>query len=392
MGGMAFFARKKNVMKKLFALPNIYVLLWALYYTQGTFIAQGSIWSRGVLLMFLFISLYYATLIYLKHQCNRYFKALGVLLLMFTIYGVYGMMSGVSFDYLKLIYLSLLPTFPFYYWSKKELITPGWIRIVFFAIAGVVIVQYFSSVRYIEANYTETDNSVVNIAYEILALLPLLFFWKRKPVIQYVMLAVILAVVLSTVKRGAIIVGALCAVYFLVSSSKESANSTKWYVWLLMVAFIIVGVRYVLNFYENSTYAQLRMENTMMGDSSGRDFIYSNAWKIFIDSNFFNLFFGHGAWATLRYMKVLAHNDWLELLVNQGLLGFFLYLNYWFAFYKTFKRNRVTYIKPVLGMLLIIFFTSTLFSMSYAAMTLPANLALGYSLAINDCGFMKEDN
>lgn len=370
-------------MKKILNLPNLYVLLWALYYTQGTFIAQGSTVSRVVLLLFLSISFYYVVLTYFKYQTNRYFKALGWLLIMFTIYGVIGIMSGVSFDYLKLIYLSLLPTFPIYIWFKQGQITPKWIRVVFVVLVGVIFLQYAASERYIAENYTDTESSVINVAYEVLALLPLLYLWHRRPTIQYVMLAIVLAVVLSTVKRGAIIVGALCAIYFFITTSRESSKKTRWYVWLIIIAFIVISARYVINFYENSTYAQMRVENTRMGDSSGRDIIFSNAWKLFTESNIFNLLFGHGAWATLRSMGVLAHNDWLEILVNQGVLGVVLYLNYWIAFYKTYRKNK-NGAKPILGMLLIILFVSTLFSMSYSAMTLPANLALGFCLAVND--------
>lgn len=384
MGAMDYFALKKNVMKKLFTLPNLYVLLWALYYTQGTFIAQGSTISRVILLLFLSISVYYVFLTYFKRKSNRYFKALGWLLIMFTIYGVIGIMSGVSFDYLKLIYLSLLPTFPIYIWSKQRQITPQWIRIVFIALVVVIAYQYVSAENYIMENYTDTETSVVNVAYEVLALLPLLYFWHRRPAVQYVMLAIILAVVLSTVKRGAILIGAICAVYSLITTSRESYNKkTSWYVWLIIIAFLIIGARYVVNFYENSAYAQMRMERTRMGDSSGRDIIFSNAWKIFIDSNVFNFLFGNGAWATIRLMRIPAHNDWLEILVNQGILGAVLYLNYWLAFYKVFKNSNNN-IKPILGTLVIILFLSTFFSMSYSAMTLPENLALGFALAANE--------
>lgn len=382
-GGMDYVALKKNVMKKLFTLPNLYVFLWALYYTQGLFIARGSTISRLVLLLFLLVSFYYVFITYTKHQSNRYIRALGWLLLLFTIYGVVGIITGVSFDYLKLIYLSLLPTIPFYIWFKQGKISSQWIRIVFIALVGVVIFQYFDSERFIAEKYNDTENSVINVAYEVLALLPLLYFWHRRPTIQYVMLAIVLAVVLSTVKRGAIIVGALCAIYFFITTSRESSKKTRWYVWLIIIAFIVISARYVINFYENNTYAQMRMESTRAGDSSGRDIIFSNALKIFIESDVFNTLFGNGAWATIRLMRIPAHNDWLEILVNQGFFGIVLYLNYWLAFYKVFKNSNNN-IKPILGMLVIILFLSTFFSMSYSAMTLPENLALGFALAANE--------
>lgn len=371
-------------MKKILNIPNLYVLLWALYYTQGMFIAQGSLVSRVVLVLFLSISLYYAYLTYSKYNINTYLKALGLILIMFTFYGVIGMLSGVSFDYLKLIYLSLLPTYPFFVWTKKGDITPQRVRLITIVMVGVVLFQYAAYESFIEENYTDTENSVINIAYEVLALLPLIFFWDRRPTVQYIMLGIILAIVLSTVKRGAIIIAVICAIYFLRYTSREAKNKKKWYVWLLVIVFIIAGSRYVINFYSNSSYAQMRLEQTMGGDSSGRDWIFSKCWEIFINSNVFNMFFGHGAWGTLKMMRILAHNDWLEILVNQGVMGVFLYLYYWKSYYKTFKYARNSRSKVVIGITLIIYFFATFFSMSYSAMTLPANLALGYGLAAMD--------
>lgn len=368
-------------MKKLFSLPTLYVLLWALYYTQGTFIPQGSIISRLVLVLFLTISFFYLFVANVKYKRNSYLKALNVLLLMFTVYGVIAMVNGQGFDYLKMIYLSLLPTYPFYVLRMREKIDTKWIVFAFVVMVLVVAVQYASFLLFIEETYKETENTTVNLGYEILALLPLVYFLKRKPIFQYVVLAAVLVAVLSTVKRGAIIVGALCTVYFIYNSLKNSAKKTKWYVWMLALAFVIIGTRYVGDFFANSEYAQMRLAGTLEGDSSGRDTIFTNAWNIFINSNLFGLLFGHGASATIRLMGIFAHNDWLELLVNQGILGAAVYLFYWLAFYKTFRRDRNLETKPVLGTLLIIYFAATLFSMSYNAMTLPANLALGYCLA-----------
>lgn len=368
-------------MKKIISLPNIYLFLWTVYYTQGVVFSQGNILSKLVLLLFLSISLYYTILTYTKYQIGQYLRALGYLLVMFTVYGVIGVISGVSFDYLKLIYLSLLPTFPLFVWTKEGKISFKWIRTSFFAMVTVISIQYITAVNSISMQYEETENAVVNVAYEVLALIPLLYFWKERPLIQYVMLAIILIVVLSTVKRGAIMIGIVCVSYFFYTTIQGTSKKTKLSIWLLVFVFVVVGTKYVVNFYENSSYAQLRMEQSLEGDSSGRDEIFLDAWTIFINSNPFNMLFGNGAWATLRRMKILAHNDWLEILVNQGLVGVVVYLLYWLSFFKTFINDKNLITRPVLGTLFIIYFFATFFSMSYSAMTLPANLALGYSLA-----------
>lgn len=369
-------------MKKLFTLPNLYVLLWTLYYTQGTFLPQGSVWSRMTVVLFLLISVYDVFYSFIKFRINPYLKVLGVLLLMFSVYGMVLLLREGGFDYLKMIYLSLLPTYSFFVWTKTNKIDVGWIKVAFIIMVGVIIIQYFAELSRIENIYSYTENTTINIAYEILALLPLIYLWRNKPIMQYVILALVLALVVSTVKRGAIIIGALCMVYFIYNSMKYSTQKTKWYIWLVVLAFAVVGARYVINFYANSEYAQLRLEYTLAGESSGRGSIFKQCWNIFVNSNVLGLLLGHGASATIDMLGVAAHNDWLEILVNQGLLGAIVYFIYWINFYKTFKYDKNPETKPILGTLLIIYFMATLFSMSYSAMTLPATLALGYCLAM----------
>ena len=370
-------------MKKILSLPSLYVVLWMLYFTQGTILPFNSIWARIALLVFLTISIYFAIATFVKFKVNNYLKALGILLIMFTIYGLISFFYGGSLDYLKIIYLSLLPTFTFYIFTMRGQIDVFWIRIMFFVFVGVVVIQYFYYMVLLEDKGVDAEKATINVGSNILALLPLIFYWKNKPIIQYVLLALLLAWLLSTIKRGAIIIGALCTFYFLFTSVRGSSKKVKWYIWLLVIVFLIVGTRYLLDFFNNNEYLQLRMENTLEGDSSGRDLIYENAWNVFLNSSFITAVFGHGSWATIRLIGIEAHNDWLEILVNQGVFGITVYLLYWIVFFKTYKREKDKQIRPILGMLIIIYFSLTLFSMSYSDMTLPANLALGYSLAFN---------
>lgn len=370
-------------MKKLFSLPSLYVLLWALYFTQGTIIPRGGIISLVVLGSFLLISGYFLYIANAKFRLNSYFKALNMFLLMFTVYGIHTLLirDTNGLNYLKAIYLSLLPTYTFYVLKLKGKIDENWIRTVFFVMAGVVIVQYAAARMTLIETFGDDETKTINVGYEILSLLPLVLFFKEKPIVQYVLWAVALALILTTVKRGAIIIGALCTVYFIYHSLRNSTRKTRWYVWILVLLFFVIGIRYVANFYANSEYAQSRMELTMQGYSSNRDVLYAQAWNVYINSNMMGLLFGHGTLSTMRLIGNAAHNDWLELLVNQGLLGVALYLYYWLAFFKVYKRGGYPETKRILGMLLIIYFMSTLFSMSYISMTLPSNLALGYCLA-----------
>ena len=71
----------------------------------------------------------------------------------------------------------------------------------------------------------------------------------------------------------------------------------------------------------------------MEGDISGRD----NIAKLIIDyhgtqANVFQIVFGSGSDGTLRLIGAYAHNDWLEILFNQGIVGIIMYVIYWISF------------------------------------------------------------
>ena len=135
---------------------------------------------------------------------------------------------------------------------------------------------------------------------------------------------------------------------------------------------------------QNSAYFNERLEYTLEGNSSGRDRLYSVFWRHFInESNPFLFLFGNGALATLTISFNAAHNDWLEIAINQGLLGILVYVYYWMMFYKTWKKSKFdSEIYLATGLILLVFFMKTLFSMSYNDMTVYDTLCLGYCMGM----------
>ena len=125
-----------------------------------------------------------------------------------------------------------------------------------------------------------------------------------------------------------------------------------------------------------------RIEDTLSGNSSGRDNLYTFFWNYFTENaDFTHYLLGRGANGTLEIYYNYAHNDWLEIAVNQGLLGIIIYAFYWFCFYKTWKHAKNIDSKTILVLTALIFFAKTLFSMSYADMSYVSTSVLGYALA-----------
>ena len=110
-----------------------------------------------------------------------------------------------------------------------------------------------------------------------------------------------------------------------------------------------------------------RINETMEGNSSARNMIYGKIWnEIVTDTSLLHLLFGRGANSSIIVATNYAHNDWLELMINNGLLGVSLGAFFYISLYKTAHRYRRvfgrTYYTAFLMMILVIFLP-TFFSM-----------------------------
>ena len=137
--------------------------------------------------------------------------------------------------------------------------------------------------------------------------------------------------------------------------------------------------------FNESAYFQLRVEKTLEGGSSGRDDMYTKALKYFLNSDVVPFFLGNGANKTYLILGNRAHNDWLELAINQGMVGVLVYLVYWLIiFYYVIKARRYKEVFPVVALFAFIYFTKSMISMSYDAYELYSCIAIAWSVAVID--------
>lgn len=390
-------------MKNHFNPGIIYILLWCLYSLQGTLYATGGIISRSLLLLLLVWSLYSCLIVNFKisKPLPSFIKALNVFLIMTTLYGGILILGGQelyitedeitkvpNFQYLKDIYMSILPIYTIYHYVLRGDINRQHIGVLLLLFISITWIEYFQTqannlAAAMEVGSTQ-EEFTNNQGYAFLAILPLLLLWNKRPLLQYVLFLICISAIILCMKRGAIIIGAICAIYFIYSSLKTAKGSTKFAIVILSILAITTMTFIVREMLTTSDYFMYRIEQTLEGNSSNRDIIYSHLWDTYInETNPLVLLLGRGANATLKVGPNYAHNDWLELITNQGLLGVVVYIYYFVALLKDIRRvkriNR-TY-SNVLSMVLLILFSRTLFSMSYNSISIALALAIGLTLA-----------
>lgn len=378
---------------------DFFLLIWVIYYLQGIAYPEGGIISLALLGVNLLISASCTLKVMQRRNGPIYFRGLNMLMFLFTIYGfilvlmgpstLYYPISGKSmpsYNYIKSIYLSMLPIYPFYYYTKRGYLTAEHLRMWGVIFLASVTLSYISMQRdALEAlleKGSHADEITNNSGYLFLSCLPLLVLYRKKPLIQFTALAFVMAFIVMGMKRGAIIIGLVCAAYFMWQAIRNSTGKTRFMFIILSVGICAGAVLFFIHQMSTSNYMMKRIEDTLSGNSSGRDNLYTFFWNYFTENaDFTHYLLGRGANGTLEIYYNYAHNDWLEIAVNQGLLGIIIYAFYWFCFYKTWKHAKNIDSKTILVLTALIFFAKTLFSMSYADMSYVSTSVLGYALA-----------
>lgn len=379
----------------------IYLLLWCLYNLQGMLYTSGGMLSRIVLVVLLLFSFYYFIMANTHYVLPPVLKVLSVLVCVFAIYGLiriavneriviseHGVLIN-SWDYLKSIMMSFLPIYVVYVETYRGRFSEDSLKkwsLVFLVIS--IALFYYNQQNALQELWmrgSSRESTTNSVSYEVLSIMILAPLFKKRPFFQYVIVGVCLYYVLIGMKRGALICGFLAILWFIYYSVITNNSLKSRLSNLVLTSFIVVGgFAVVNNLLLSNDWFNTRLEMTLTGDSSNRMDIYGSLFQHFLnENNLFTFLFGNGADATVQIGMNYAHNDWLEIAINNGLLGLVLYFIFWVALIKTsIKVKKITEYYPVLVLFCIIYIFKSFFSMSYSDITICASTALGYSLAV----------
>ncbi len=386
----------------------LYFFLWIVYELQELLGLSGSALSLCAILVINAISIFYCIkLNRLVHDMPIYFKALNIMILLFTLYGIIYCLDGEHYmilvkeenpyNYLKTIYNSLLPIYVFSYFSWKGVLTRRMMCIFGCLFFIMVFLSYWGYDLKMKSILLERggdrDGFVNNMGYEFLCLFPILTFYYKRPIFQYLGVICVMTFILMGMKRGAILIGFFCMVWFLLEMFKSAKNFKKLIIILTSIGVVVLLFFLVWHLLMTSDFFRMRIQSTIEGNVSGRSYLYTILLNYFLyDTNAFQFFFGSGANATLEVSFNYAHNDWLEILVNQGVLGFCAYLFYWISFFMAWRKTeRTDNMRLAMGLLFFIYFMRTFFSMSYGNMNIYSTSVLGVCLGniIRSSSFSK---
>lgn len=378
-------------MKSKSKFCNIYLLSWVIYYLQNYFDYRGSFLSRALILILLMVSFYYTIYAIIHFKLPKPMKILGVMLAIWTVYGLIMIIlqdnsTAPSFNYIKDIYISFLPIYTIYVFVKKGWLTEKMLLLWTYVFVVIGVMLFYSNAR-ARMDLLGADEVTNNSGYAIVTIIPLLLLFKDKPIIQYVLLGVCMFHVIIGMKRGAILCGAVCTLWLVLNNmtqekklTSKAARNMFWRL-LLTVGMIVGGIIVVTNLFATSDYFNHRFEQTMDGDTSGRDEMYSMMLDYYLNQDFWKVLVGNGGYSTESIFGILAHNDWLEIAIDNGLILLVVYAAFWISMIVMFLKGDKTKERIMLGMFLLIYLFKSFVSMSYSAVTVYSACYIGLAFA-----------
>lgn len=311
--------------------------------------------------------------LYCINQSYKKYKLLGVekSILIFTVFNlIYFFISFLWLDapstsFIGNVLFAMLALLLYSFLGAEKVLTDKFLMItsVIITIAGIFYFYHVKElvlIRYLMSD----DKSVTNNGSVVfLMVLPLLLLVKNR-MISIALFCVCLFFLIYGAKRGNILAAVIPVALYIYVFFKDDKKSI-FKILISMAVFTAITI-WAIDLFSENEYLLKRMLSIKEGDSSGRDVIYANAWNLWYHSdNMINLLFGYGFQGMLYHTTRMAHNDWLEILVDYGLMGCLLYLSIFICFAKYILSVNSFKAKVILISVISIWGMKTTYSMGF---------------------------
>lgn len=204
-------------------------------------------------------------------------------------------------------------------------------------------------------------------SYTLLFFLPIILCFPKR-IYRIAGLFVIFIAILISLKRGGLVSLTISTIiYFLIYN--YSYQQKKVRLLILFLSIIMITALFFLYDYIDVLLNGMiseRLDSIQTDEGSGRLEIYKNVFNMIIESSPSNLIWGHGWYAVFKdsSLEVSAHNDFLEVLYDFGLIIFVIYLKFYYKLLKhtiTLMKKKSFYAAP-LGTSVSLFFINSMVS------------------------------
>lgn len=186
-----------------------------------------------------------------------------------------------------------------------------------------VFLWYFIDMFNAQIEPEKQGTLLLNSVFYILFLLPVGLTVKNNKM-RYVFLIITFAAIICSSKRSAIIAFIMAVVVYLVINFKLNKDNRIGRILIIILAMIIAVILFdkIQSAFGIDTIG--RLENISTDGGSGRTTIWGKMFEYMKNQDLLEWMLGHGHRTTTVFGG--AHNDFLEVLYDSGLIGFGFYI------------------------------------------------------------------
>src|SRR5690606_24406964 len=250
-------------------------------------------------------------------------------------------------------------------------------------IIGGLVDLYRAATNPLERMGMEVINT--SSGYVFVMLLPLLMYRYREQ--SFWVFALLLGLTAMTGKRGALVIFAVLSFYYLMNLRTIGYSVRLNYKTVAAATLAAVSFVYFMSYaYESLIF---RIETIVHPDrgtiGSGRDVIWRTLIEYWSTSGWSGAFFGSGYYSTISIEGHVAHNDYIQFLVDYGLVGLFVFLLLQLRFFIDIRsiRSLDKYLYCMLFMCLIVFCGRGLFAGTIRTDQIYWSISIGYLLGVS---------
>lgn len=231
---------------------------------------------------------------------------------------------------------------------------------------AIMAVMYMAQV--INGKYV-SQSAAINAIYYVVVLLPYVLIMRNK-LLKILGSIIIVLISLVSLKSTAILLVIVVALLFYFSNKKRVSIKTFTLPIVLIIVYVIVSL-FLSYFYDIDIYKTFVLANLQDG-GNGRVDIWTDVIRRFQNNSIFEKIFGVGYEGVSKTSAMMfnysAHNDFLEILFDYGIVGLVFFLLTIFELikelikmYKCKYEFRVLYAALLLESLILFAFSNALF-------------------------------
>ena len=365
-------------MKKIYI--NIVALTPFLLYLTYLFNAIGGS-SYGPIIYLVILLIGIVSLLYII-SFRRYFRlpAISTFLIFFILLSLTFMLSkheingwkyeaiGTVYPYKEFMkYATFICSFfiGFNLGLSKYINHKYWVIIgVTFWLVSILCYYIYSNILSIKFS-SDYQNNTAYLLVSTLPFIPLYFKYIKNKIFPITILLITSGLIISSSKRGAIV----CLLISLIISAIIYIRSNKLnYKKCLILIISICGlIAFIYYYISTNEYLLTRLSRMEEGEVGARSIAYPTLFNHWYHSSFKEFFLGDGLCNSVAVWGNFAHNDWLELLLSNGLVGVIIYAGLFISIFISIKGITTDqYVKLSLILCIAIWLIKSIFSMGYS--------------------------